>query len=176
MYVLDTNVFIDAANAYYAFDLAPGYWDFLVQLFDSDHAVSIKSVYDEIDSASEDEIDSASDDDPLKVWAKLNRKHFVDLDPHVVGCYQRVMRWAREQNYTASAISEFQSVADSWIVAYALANNWVVVTHEKSAPGSKKRIKIPDVFVGVGVTYASPFEMLRDRGMSLAMWVGGSAE
>lgn len=23
MYVLDTNVFIDAANAYYAFDLAP---------------------------------------------------------------------------------------------------------------------------------------------------------
>ena len=52
MYVLDTNVFIDAANAYYAFDLAPGYWDFLVQLFDSHHAVSIKSVYDEIDSAS----------------------------------------------------------------------------------------------------------------------------
>ena len=34
MYVLDTNVFIDAANAYYAFDLAPGYWDFLVRLFD----------------------------------------------------------------------------------------------------------------------------------------------
>ena len=28
MYVLDTNVFIDAANAYYAFDLAPGYWTF----------------------------------------------------------------------------------------------------------------------------------------------------
>lgn len=44
MYVLDTNVFIDAANAYYAFDLAPGYWDFLVQLFNSHHAVSIKSV------------------------------------------------------------------------------------------------------------------------------------
>ena len=62
MYVLDTNVFIDAANAYYAFDLAPGYWDFLVQLFDSRHAVSIKSVYDELDDAS--------DDDPLKVWAK----------------------------------------------------------------------------------------------------------
>ena len=184
MYVLDTNVFIDAANAYYAFDLAPGYWDFLVQLFDSHHAVSIKSVYDEIDSASEDEIDSASedeidsasDDDPLKVWAKLNRKHFVDLDPHVVGCYQRVMRWAREQNYTASAISEFQSVADSWIVAYALANNWVVVTHEKSAPKSKNRIKIPDACVALGVECLNPFMMLRDRGMSLAMWVGGSAE
>ena len=177
MYVLDTNVFIDAANAYYAFDLAPGYWDFLVQLFDSHHAVSIKSVYDEIDSASEDEIDSASedeidsasDDDPLKVWAKLNRKHFVDLDPHVLDRYQLVMNWAQAQNYTASAISEFQRVADSWIVAYALANNWVVVTHEKSAPGSKKRIKIPDVCVGVGVTYASPFEMLRSESMCLVL-------
>ena len=40
MYVLDTNVFIDAANAYYAFDLAPGYWDFLVRLFVSQHAVA----------------------------------------------------------------------------------------------------------------------------------------
>lgn len=161
MYVLDTNVFIDAANAYYAFDLAPGYWDFLVQLFDSYHAVSIKSVYDEIDSAS--------DDDPLKVWAKLNRQHFVDLDPHVLDRYQLVMNWAQAQNYTASAISEFQRVADSWIVAYVLANNWVVVTHEKSAPKSKNRIKVPDACAGVGVTCASPFEMLRSESMCLVL-------
>ena len=161
MYVLDTNVFIDAANAYYAFDLAPGYWEFLVQLFDSHHAVSIEPVYDELDSAS--------DDDPLKAWAKRNRQHFVDLDPHVFGCYQPVMDWAGAQNYTASAINQFRNVADSWIVAYALANNWVVVTHEKSAPKSKNRIKIPDACAGVGVTCATPFEMLRQRGMSLTL-------
>lgn len=161
MYVLDTNVFIDAANAYYAFDLAPGYWNFLVQLFDSHHAVSIKSVYDELGEAG--------DGDPLKDWAKQNRQHFVDFDPHVVGCYQRVMSWARAQNYTASAISEFQSVADSWIVAHALANQWVVVTHEKTAPTSKKRIKIPDACAACGVECLSPFEMLRQRGMSLAI-------
>lgn len=56
------EVFIDAANAYYAFDLAPGYWDFLVRLFVSQHAVSIKSVYDELGDAG--------DGDPLKDWAK----------------------------------------------------------------------------------------------------------
>lgn len=161
MYVLDTNVFIDAANAYYAFDLAPGYWDFLVQLFASHHAVSIKSVYDELDSAS--------DDDPLKAWAKLNRQYFDDLDPHVVGCYQPVMDWAGAQNYRVSAIKQFRDVADSWIVAYALANNCVVVTHERSAPQSKNRIKIPDACAGVGVTCATPFEMLRQQGMSLTL-------
>jgi len=58
----------------------------------------------------------------------------------VVACYQQVMAWAKD-NYEPSAVSEFQRVADSWIVAHALANGWVVVTHEKSAPRSKRRIK-----------------------------------
>ena len=98
MYVLDTNVFIDAANAYYAFDLAPGYWDFLVQLFDSHHAVSIKSVYDELDDAS--------DDDPLKAWVKQNRQHFLAPDSRVVSCYQRVSAWAIG-NHQQSAVNEF---------------------------------------------------------------------
>jgi len=79
MYVLDTNVFIDAANAYYAFDLAPGYWDFLVRLFASQHAVSIKRVYDELGDAG--------DDDPLKDWAKQYKQHFIAPDSRVVTCY-----------------------------------------------------------------------------------------
>ena len=87
MYVLDTNVFIDAANAYYAFDLAPGYWDFLVRLFVSQHAVSIKSVYDELGDAG--------DGDPLKDWAKQHKQHFIAPDSRVVACYQQVMAWAK---------------------------------------------------------------------------------
>ena len=151
MYVLDTNVFIDAANAYYAFDLAPGYWNFLVQLFDSHHAVSIKSVYDELGEAGDGD-----------------RQHFIAPDSRVVARYQQVMKWAKD-NYEAPAVSEFQRVADSWIVAHALANGWVVVTHEKSAPRAKKRIKIPDACVALGVECLNPFMMLRDRGMSLAL-------
>ena len=160
MYVLDTNVFIDAANAYYAFDLAPGYWDFLVQLFNSHHAVSIKSVYDEVGEAG--------DGDPLKDWAKRNRQHFIAPDSRVVARYQQVMKWAKD-NYEAPAVSDFQRVADSWIVAHALANGWMVVTHEKSAPRSKKRIKIPDACAACGVECLNPFTMLRQQGMSLAL-------
>ena len=160
MYVLDTNVFIDAANAYYAFDLTPGYWDFLVQLFDSHHAVSIKSVYDELGEAG--------DGDPLKDWARANKQHFVAPDSRVAACYQRVIAWAKN-NYDSPAVVEFQRVADSWIVAHALAHGWVVVTHEKSEPRSKRRIKIPDACAGLGVECLNPFMMLRDRGMSLAL-------
>ena len=160
MYVLDTNIFIDAANAYYTFDLAPGYWDFLVQLFDSCHAVSIKSVYDELGEAG--------DGDPLKDWARANKQHFVAPDSRVVACYQRVIAWAKN-NYDSPAVVEFQRVADSWIVAHALAHGWVVVTHEKSAPRSKGRIKNPDAGAALGVECLNPFMMLRDRGMSLAL-------
>ena len=87
----------------------------------------------------------------------------------MVASYQQVMTWAQRQSYKPSAIKKFQSVADSWIVAYALANNWVVVTLEKSAPEAKRNIKIPDVCAGVGVTYASPFEMLRSERMRLVL-------
>lgn len=160
MYVLDTNVFIDAANAYYAFDLAPGYWDFLVQLFDSHYAVSIKSVYDELGEAG--------DGDPLKDWARANKQHFVAPDSRVVACYQRVIAWAKN-NYDSPAVVEFQRVADSWIVAHALAHGWVVVTHEKSAPRSKRRIKIPDACAALEAECLNPFTMLRQRGMSLAL-------
>ena len=160
MYVLDTNVFIDAANAYYAFDLAPGYWDFLVHLFSSHHAVSIKSVYDELGEAG--------DGDPLKGWAKQNKQHFIAPDSRVVARYQQVMKWA-EDNYEAPAVREFRRVADSWIVAHALANGWVVVTHEKSAPRSKKRIKIPDACAALGVECLNPFTMLRGERMCLVL-------
>lgn len=159
MYVLDSNVFIDAANAYYAFDLAPGYWDFLVRLFESQHAVSIKQVFDELVKAG--------NEDPVRVWAKANKQHFVAPDVRVVSSYRQVIAWAAGQCYEQNAISEFQSVADSWIVAHALACGWTVVTHEKSAPGSKKRVKIPDACAGVGVECMSPFEMLRHTGMKL---------
>ena len=160
MYVLDTNVFIDAANAYYAFDLAPGYWDFLVHLFNSHHAVSIKSVYDELGEAG--------DGDPLKGWAKQNKQHFIAPDSRVVARFQQVMKWA-EDNYEAPAVREFRRVADSWIVAHALANGWVVVTHEKSAPRSKKRIKIPDACAALGVECLNPFTMLRGERMCLVL-------
>ena len=40
---------------------------------------------------------------------------------------------------------------------------------EKSAPRSKRRIKIPDACAALGVECLNPFMMLRQRGMSLAL-------
>ena len=47
-----------------------------------------------------------------------------------------------------------------FLVAHGLAYSDAVVTHEVAA-GSKKRIKIPDACISLGVKFMTPFAMLR---------------
>jgi hypothetical protein len=51
-------------------------------------------------------------------------------------------------------------VADYYLIAYALAHRYTGVTHEKPSM-SLKRIKIPEVCIGMNVKFMSPYEMLR---------------
>ena len=48
MYLLDTNVLIEAKNRYYAFDIAPGFWAWLDRAHDQKLACSIEAVRDEL--------------------------------------------------------------------------------------------------------------------------------
>ena len=47
-----------------------------------------------------------------------------------------------------------------WLVAAALAGRHTVVTHEVASP-TLKRIKIPNVCVGLGIEFMNPYQMLR---------------
>ena len=68
--------------------------------------------------------------------------------------------WATSRNYEAAAIATFFQVADYWLVAHALAHDFVVVTHEVPSDSTRK-IKIPNACIGLGLTCISPYEMLR---------------
>jgi hypothetical protein len=70
-----------------------------------------------------------------------------------------------ERIYTYGARTEFLAKADYYFVAQAAAMGATVITTELSDPRSKKRVKIPDVCVALGVPYASPFTMLRNEGV-----------
>jgi len=58
-------------------------------------------------------------------------------------------------------VNGFLQVADYYFVAQALALGHTVVTHERPAPQSIRKIKIPDVCIGLGIKCMTPFEMLR---------------
>ena len=57
-------------------------------------------------------------------------------------------------------VFSIDKVADFYLVAHALAGGHIVVTHEVAA-NSVKRIKIPNVCIGLGLRFMTPYEMLR---------------
>ncbi len=71
-----------------------------------------------------------------------------------------VSTWITKQNYEPAAVNIFLQVADYYLIAHSLAHNHTIVTHEKAST-SVKKIKIPDVCIGLSIKFMSPYEMLR---------------
>jgi hypothetical protein len=101
--------------------------------------------------------------------------HFHDWlenssDAGVLAAYGEVIQWALAQSpYTDAAKAEFADAenADAWVVAYAKAKGCVVVTQEKPAPQSKRKVKVPDVCNAFGVMWIDTFVMMRRLGIRL---------
>lgn len=150
-YLLDANVFIQAKNLQYGFDFCPAFWDWLVQAHDAGRVRSIRQVGDELTAGA----------DELAVWADARGDgFFVPTDAGVLGAAPAVSAWVAGQGYEPVAVNTFLQVADFWLVAAALAGHHTVVTHEVASP-TTRRIKIPNVCVGLGVEFMSPYQMLR---------------
>jgi len=150
-YLLDANVFIQAKNLHYGFDFCPAFWEWLVTQNAAGSVASIEKVADEL-HAGEDE---------LSEWAlELGEAFFLPPDDHVLPALKTVSEWASGQNYEPAAVATFLQVADYWLVAHALAHQCVVVTHEVPSDGTRK-IKIPNVCIGLKLRCVSPYEMLR---------------
>ena len=106
-----------------------------------------------------DELRAGSDD--LSEWAEQRGDgFFLGPDADVAASLGVVSEWASGQDYEASAVATFLQVADYWLIAHALAHDRVVVTHEVPA-ASPRRIKIPNVCIGLNVRCINPYQMLR---------------
>lgn len=150
-FLLDANVFIQAKNLHYGFDFCPAFWDWLVAQNVAGTVASIEKVSDELVGGG----------DRLSDWAGAQGKaFFLPPDDQVLPALGKVSAWATGQNYEPAAIATFLQVADYWLVAHALAHDFVVVTHEVPSD-SVRKIKIPNACIGLGLTCISPYEMLR---------------
>lgn len=151
-YLLDANVFIQAKNLHYGFDFCPAFWEWLLAQNQKGIVISIDKIQDEL-TAGEDE---------LSEWVKnLSDGFFLPLDEKMAKALPKVSKWViGSQRYRESAINTFFQVADYYLVAFALAHQHVVVTHE-IATNAEKTVKIPDACIGVQVKFMTPFEMLR---------------
>lgn len=150
-YLLDANVFIQAKNLHYGFDVCPAFWDWLIRENAAGSVFSIEKVSDELVAGA----------DELAQWAAARgRGFFVAPDNEVVPALTRVSAWANGQGYEPAAVATFLQVADYWLVAHALAHQHTVVTHEVPAQTVRK-VKIPNACLGLNIPCLTPFEMLR---------------
>jgi hypothetical protein len=161
VFVLDANVFIQAHRHYYAFDLAPRFWEGLVQCAAKGHLESIDRVKQELERGK----------DELATWAGVTFSGaFVSTDDDgVLASYSDIMTWAMGQSqFSDAAKSDFAKGADGWLVAYAKVHGRVIVTHEALSLDIKKKIPIPNVCQAFNVRYVNTFEMMRELGMKWA--------
>lgn len=149
-YLLDSNVFIEAKNLYYGFDYCPAFWAWLDQEHERALVYSIEKVQDELRGGG----------DELTKWANDRSEMFLKPDAEIVPSLRALSEWAADGPYEPSAVNTFLQVADYYLVAHAHAHGFTVVTHER-ADNSRKRIKIPEACIGLGVKFMSTFEMLR---------------
>ena len=160
-YCLDTSVYSQANRSYYAFDIAPPFWNALVTLAQNGIIISPIAVYDELKEGKDD----------LKQWAKDHHKIlFIEPDSKVNDAYRHVAEFADKRYRDQHQIREFLKGADPWVIAHAKAHSLSVVTMEgvKQAENVDKstgrfigRIKIPNMCDHLGIKCISTFELLR---------------
>jgi hypothetical protein len=151
-YLIDTDVFIAAKNLHYGMDFCPAFWDWLAPANASHRLLSIRAVFDDL----------AAGEDELADWAKARDEGFFvpPAGPDLVALGRVAQFINDQQTYTAAAKQGFLACSDYFVVSQALAGGHTVITHEKPE-NSVNRIKIPSVCVALGISYTTPWQMLR---------------
>ncbi len=159
MFLLDANIFIDAARRYYSPEIAPTFWQWLADEHDAGNLASIKRVREEIDDGKEGH---------LRNWAaELPRSFWLAPSATEQSSMGQLSEWVTdaERNYRQEAQNEFLGSADYYLVAQAHSGGHTVVTFEESRPESKKRVLIPDACRALRVPYTEPFSVYRTLGL-----------
>jgi len=153
MYLIDSDVLIDAKNRHYGFDIVPGFWRWLERAHDDGRVFTVERVSQEV-LAGKDE---------LADWMAARPASFIlKPTPADQAALQTVAEWANAAPYRPGVAAGFLGVGDYFLVSQASTLGFTVVTQEVPAPLSKSKLKIPDACAAVRVAWMSPFEMGRE--------------
>lgn len=152
-FLLDSNIFIEAKNRYYSFDICPGFWDWL----DKSCGVNVGTVVN-----VRDELLEGNDD--LAKWIKHRSKNpwFLNVDDEDTQReYKSIANYVNNSSYNFSAKEKFLSKADPWLIAKAKVSDAIVITQEVWVGDAKKRIQIPNICSEFNVRYMNTFDVLK---------------
>ena len=158
LFLLDTNVFIEAKDRYYRLCTFPVFWTWLGSSVASGSLGSIKPIRDELLEGS----------DALSKWVDDRKDSPCFLSVTDIPTQHKlaeISAWVMNEPYTSQAKSEFLSRGDPWLIAKAIITGATVVTQEKYEPGRLNKVKIPNVCRQFGASYVDTFELLERMGI-----------
>lgn len=154
LFLLDTNVFIEACNRYYSQDICPGFWECLEYYCREGKLISIDRVCDEILHSGT--LAEWADQAPDKLFA-------TSSEQPVTGAYKEIIGWVQgSSRFLPAAKAKFAREADGWVATYAKVHDAVVVSHEAFSLDVKRKVPLPNVCRQFGIEYKDTFEMLRE--------------
>jgi hypothetical protein len=157
IYWLDANVFIQAKNGPYAFNLVPQFWVFLSDQLEQGTIKCPKMVYDELIGGNDD----------LASWFKPRREKGLchHANESVQQCVTTIANYVVTK-FKPHQAAEFLVGADGWLIAHAMSGDGVVVTQE-SDRSHRSKIKVPTICKIFGIPCMNTYEMLRALGAKL---------
>lgn len=161
-YLFDSDVLIVAQNNYYNPEIIPAFWQWILEGHNLGCFYSIDKVSDELKKGKED--------DYLHLFAIENPSLFLgSSDINCITEYAKLQTWAntiwttgKNLNKTSKATEAFASEtkADAFLVAFAKANDYVIVTNETSDMPCQTNVKIPDAANSCGVKTINLYKLL----------------
>lgn len=153
LYLLDANIFIEAKNRYYRFEIVPSFWAWLDAQQQQGNLASIEMVCQELSRGN----------DELARWARARAQggwFLPENDVATQQLFRQIVQWVVTQSFTQPAINEFLACSDPWLIAKASTLNAIVVTHETYDANVKRKVKIPNVCRQFHVPTIDTFELL----------------
>jgi hypothetical protein len=159
VYILDTNVLIDANRDYYPLSVVPEFWEWIVYMGTHGKVKTIIDVFEELRVG----------DDELSSWAK--RADVIQallLDEEITP--EAVTKVTYEGYAPDLSDVEIDNLGrDPFIVAFALMDkdNRIVVTTEISKPTkTRQNRKLPDVCGHFGIRSCNTYQLIKQLGFS----------
>ncbi|MDR3668170.1 MAG: DUF4411 family protein [Ignavibacteriaceae bacterium] len=165
-YLIDTNILIESKNRYYSFSICPGFWDALILQDSQSTIMSIDKV--------KDEINRYKYEDDLKAWVNsaIPDSFFKSTEnAETIKYYGEIINWVQgNPQFLPEAKAEFiQDECDPWLIAFAKANNCVLITNEVIKKEAKAKVPIPNVCGQFNIECQSPFKMLEELGIQFSL-------
>ncbi|MEQ8601275.1 MAG: DUF4411 family protein [Devosia sp.] len=154
LYLLDANVFIEAKNRYYAFDIVPAFWTWM----DSVVAKNVRTI-----TMVRDEL--LVKDDPLGDWmrARKDADWILPVDDEATQiAFADIASELDGSQYHRPGVEKFLSGADPWLIAKAMTLGATIVTHEVANEMVLRRVPIPNLCGARSVTCMDTFDAMRE--------------